>query len=1020
MIRPFVDDVRDLLAQTFGLDAEAYTSLTTVEDETCFVTKAGGLMTALHLRGHLRVVGAEEMELLSVRLLSLLGSALAAGESHLVDLVFSADPARTPAVVRRLLAPARRTAARAGLDLGDLFAERERHLPAHACAETAYLIVWTTPAGLPRATRRQSDRERRRELAALPVAPELARDNQDPFATNRHITDAHRSLVKTLLDDLGAAGFELEALPVAAAARLIRAECDPGWTPEDWRPLLPGTALPAPRPRADGTLDAAGCWFPALGQQLMPRGMEIVDDRTLRVGDRLYQPFCVDLPQLAEMQRFERLLDRARSRGLPWRMAVRLGGGAAAWLAARRRWSGLLHFAGATTKLLDEALQAMRRHLHEGEIGVLAQTALTTWVDLAEPAPAGRGHLEELRARTAHLAAAVQSWGGCTVREATGHPAKAWVSTLPGVSQLHVANRYAAPLRELLPTLPLFRPASPWSAGAIAFRSRDGRLFPYQPGSPWQGTWNDLYYARPGSGKSVAMGLVNLALVLGPGLRELPFVRVIDIGPSSEGLISLVREALPPGRRHEAQFHAPANAARWAVNPLDTPLGLRGPPPGQRAFLVSFLSLLATAPGAAEPPAGVADMAGLVVDLAYAHHADDRAPKPYAPAQDRAVDAALAARGIALPDRPSWWEVADALFDAGDLPAAARAQRHAVPLLSDLVAVARWPQVAHLYGEAMSLAETAESPVALFERAVSAATREWPILARPTRFDLGNARVAGLDVAALCGDMTPVGQRQTAIAYLLAMRVLSHDLFLDGSVEALAPDRYRRHHAARAEHLLAHPKKICLDEKHRCGGSRAVDAQVVRWMREGRKANVHIALASQILDDFSDEMAELATTVYIMEYSSDEMAERARLKFSLSRSALAELRAHGTGPTPAGAPFLGVFRTKRGTIAQMLYLTAGPVELWALSTTAEDRVIRQRLYARFGPRRARRALARAYPGGSIKNELQRRLDAAPEGDLDRDAALAALVDEVAAVALALADMPDMPDTPDTPDARRAA
>ena len=103
-----------------------------------------------------------------------------------------------------------------------------------------------------------------------------------------------------------------------------------------------------------------------------------------------------------------------------------------------------------------------------------------------------------------------------------------------------------------------------------------------------------------------------------------------------------MREALPPGRHFEAQFHAPRNEAAWAVNPLDTPLGLRRPPSGQRAFLVSFLSLLATAPGALEPPEGVADLAGLVVDLAYAHHGDDKAPKPYAPAQDRAVDAALA------------------------------------------------------------------------------------------------------------------------------------------------------------------------------------------------------------------------------------------------------------------------------------------------------------------------------------------------------------------------------------------
>ena len=51
----------------------------------------------------------------------------------------------------------------------------------------------------------------------------------------------------------------------------------------------------------------------------------------------------------------------------------------------------------------------------------------------------------------------------------------------------------------------------------------------------------------------------------------------------------------------------------------------------------------------------------------------------------------------------------------------------------------------------MRLEATAESPVQWFSCAISAATREWPMLAYPTRFDLGNARVVGLDVAALCG-----------------------------------------------------------------------------------------------------------------------------------------------------------------------------------------------------------------------------------------------------------------------------
>ena len=1000
----WLEEMQQLITQTFGLDTEALTSVTTVEDEESFVTKAGGLMSVLHLRGHLRVVGEEELTRLTDQLLSLLGSVLAHHTGHVVDVVFSSDPAHTPEVIQGLLTPSARSAQRTGLDVGDLFAERVRHLPTYTCAETVYLVIWTTPEGLPRATRRQAIRERRREMKQMPIPPALARDNQNPFACNRYLTDTHRSLVQTLVNDLRAAGFELAALPVAAACRALRQEIDPEWTPKDWQPLLPGTNLPAPRLRPDGVLDMAGCWFPAFGGQLIPRGLEIMDYRTVRVGDRLYQPFFVDVPQLTETQRFERLLDRVRQQRLPWRLMIRLSGGAEAWLAARHRWASLLYFASATNRLIDTAVQALRRHLHEGQVGVLVQMALTSWVALDQSPPHGRSHIEALRARTAHLAAHVQSWGGCTVREVTGHPVKAWVSTVPGLSQLHIGTRYAAPLREVIRTLPLFRPASLWPAGAMVYRSRDGHLFPYQPGSPQQGTWNELYFARPGSGKSVAMALNNLALILSPGFRELPFVRIIDIGPSSEGLISLVRDALPPARQFEAQFHAPHNQAAWAINPLDTPLGLRVPPPQKRAFLVSLLSVLAMAPGAAAPPEGLAETAGLALDRAYAHYSDHQAPKLYGSNQDAIVAAALARHRIVLPERPTWWEVVDALFEVGDVPTAIRAQRYAVPLLSDLVVVAQEPQVTHLYGTAIRLEATAESPVQWFSRTISSATREWPMLAYPTRFDLGNARVVGLDVAALCGDMTPLGQRQTAIAYLLAMHVLSHDLFWDTQTTVQAPERYRAYHRDRHERLLAYPRKFCMDEKHRCGGIAAIDAQIVRWMREGRKANVHTAVASQILGDFSDEMAELATTIHIMEYSSDEMAEAVRAKFSLSASALAALRTYGTGPTAAGAPFLGVFRTRRGTLAQLLYLTTGPIELWALSTTAEDCWIRAQLYRQLGPRRARAALARAYPGGSAKAELERRLD---QGDssLDRDAVLAQLVDEVAALAQSLVDAP---------------
>ena len=56
-------------------------------------------------------------------------------------------------------------------------------------------------------------------------------------------------------------------------------------------------------------------------------------------------------------------------------------------------------------------------------------------------------------------------------------------------------------------------------------------------------------YARPGSGKSVLSNAINLALCLSGGITRLPRIAIIDIGPSSSGLISLLKEALPPDQQ---------------------------------------------------------------------------------------------------------------------------------------------------------------------------------------------------------------------------------------------------------------------------------------------------------------------------------------------------------------------------------------------------------------------------------------------------------------------------------------
>jgi len=75
--------------------------------------------------------------------------------------------------------------------------------------------------------------------------------------------------------------------------------------------------------------------------------------------------------------------------------------------------------------------------------------------------------------------------------------------------------------------------------------------------------------------------------------------------------------------------------------------------------------------------------------------------------------------------------------------------------------------------------------------------------------------------------------------------------------------------------------------------------------------------------------------------------------------------------------------------------TLGPVELWALSTSAEDVALRNQLYDRLGAVIARKALSINFPGGSARKEMNRRIMVYTEkGEIDK-AKLPEVIQEIA-------------------------
>lgn len=960
---------------------ESYCELETADSENVLVAHDGSLVSVIQISGVKALVGHEEFN----RILDGLRYALQTSmgrRGHIMQMYFGYNKDQVHEEIHEILRPARETAKKLGMQLGDLFEERERFLSSWCASETAYLVLWTTPEILTKDQQSRASKEKK-QLGAQPNRGSYQK-SQNIGAAIPDLRDVHDSFIRALTNDMDGLGMVIRLLNVHEAVREMRYSVDPDFTAPEWRPALPGDYIKIRQPK-DITTDVSDLMWPKLAGQIMPRDAENMDLRTCRVGDKIYSSVFIDLfPK--DVMDFNALFARTLQTHIPWRISFLIEGGGLNSLKLRTALAGILSFASSENRLLNDSANLLKYiDLNTDDAIVRLRVSACTW--------ANEGDLRTLRSNTAMLAKAIEGWGSCEVSEISGDAFEGVVSSMMGVTSKSVSTPSVAPLSDVLYMLPLFRPSSPWTHGAVLYRSPDGKPLPYQPGSSVQTTWIDLCFARPGSGKSVLSNTINLALCLSAGIPRLPRIAIVDIGPSSSGLISLLQEALPPEKRHLVTYQRLRMTPDFAINPFDTQLGCRLPTPQERGFLVNFLTLLATPIGSEKPYDGITDMAGMVVDELYKSLVDDTNPNVYTPLVEEIIDGILEEIGFVRDAQTTWWEVTDALFVAGFTHEASLAQRHAMPVLADAASIVRSSAIEDLYGKIQ--APTGEPLIASFSRMVSAAVREYPIIAQVTKFDFGDARVISLDLDEVAKTGGDAADRQTAVMYMLARYVLGRNYFLTEENVSDMGEAYRDYHQARISEIREDPKRFVFDEFHRTAKVQAVRDQVIQDMREGRKWGVQIALLSQALEDFDEVMIEFATSIFIMDAGPEQAIQKTTKVFGLSSTAVAALRNRVHGPREGGATFLAQFATKKGTNLQLLTSTLGPIELWAFSTTAVDANIRNKLYRAIGPREARRVLANLFPGGSAAKLVEDRLTRLKKADtLIDDEAKGSVLDQI--------------------------
>ena len=963
----------------------SYCELQTADSETVLVANDGSLVSILRLQGVTSLIGQQEFNYILSSLRQSLQTTMSQ-PGHVIQVLFSYDRDEVVDEINHIFQPATGTAKRLGLSLEDLFNERQKFLAQYCAHEELYFVLWTRLKTLTSEQMKRARNDKRKTIKKLKIP--AFRSTQNIIAAVPDLRETHDSFVRAVSNDFNDVGIVTNVLEVHDALHAVRRSADPEFTDRDWRPLLPGDKITIKTSKRD-IEEISDVLWPSLSRQVLPRDAENINLRTARVGDRIYATVFIDLfPK--EVQPFLRLFTRTLQTQIPWRISFLIESDGLTHVGLRKVMSSVLTVTSSQNRLIHDSLNLLEHiKLNTDDAVVRLRVTAVTW--------APENDMRLLRSRASMLAKAIEGWGSCDVSEFSGDAFGGVVSSMLAVSGTSTATASIAPLSDVLYMLPLFRPASPWDNGAILFRSPDGKPWPYHPGSRHQTTWIDLFYARPGSGKSVLSNAINLAVCLSPGIQRLPRISIIDIGPSSSGLILLLKDALPADKKHLVATHRLRMRSEYAINPFDTQLGCRYPTPQERGFLVNFLALLATPVGSDTPYDGVADMSGLIVDELYKSYADEGNPNNYASGIEEVVDGILEEIGFVRDSATTWWEVTDALFMAGFPHEALLAQRYAMPVLADVAAICRIAAIQDLYGKIIT--PTGEDLIHAFARMISSAVREYPIISQSTRFDLGEAKVVALDLDEVARSGGDVANRQTAVMYMLARYVLARHYFLIEDNVTDMPEAYRSYHLTRIAEIREDPKRIVMDEFHRTAKARAVRDQVIQDMREGRKWKVQIALLSQSIEDFDEVMVEFATSIFIMEAGPEQAVAKTAKIFGLSNTARNALKTRVHGPGESGATFIAQFATKDGVNTQLLTSTLGPIELWGLSTSAEDVNIRNTLYQKIGPRAARKLLAQRFPSGSALKALETlyaefKEEAGFLDDASRGSVLQQLIDEL--------------------------
>jgi intracellular multiplication protein IcmB len=914
------------------------------------------------------------------------------------------DPEGMEESMHKAREPMRKAARRRGMDVDDIVDEEAQVYGQRCASEKQYLLVVSHIDSLPSAEHKAARTETMNKIRGSMKGRGAMLANVGIPALGV-VHEQHVSKLTNFLSTAGY-GYSFRRLSVYEALWEVRHSLMPSTTSKGWKARLTlrdcafrsTEEVPVSVMKTDTGGPKSDLTFmlpPKLAKQLMPE--DVVDlGKYVVVGDRTYAPiFASELA--VDPEPIEFLLRGVYRHRIPVRMVYCLGANSDQANYWNRVFAGNFNWMSASNRQITTANKAMQKYKEAGGALFAYGISVATWAPTdvvynESGAPSYRvSHIDE---RSRDLETLLQQWGGQQLTTTHGCAVEALMSATPGY-MIPPACPLAPQIdSDVVTQLPIMRPAKLWPAETgIWFRTGDGSLMPHQPMSSRQNTMITFFLGGMGFGKSNCLSDHINFFANHPTADTMPYIRGMDFGASSSGVIDIVRHSLPANRKHEAIFEFFVNDGSLIKNMLDTPLGCMYPLADHETFLLNWLMTLAD--DVVSSMDGVSTIQSIFRNaLRKAYQRKDprvagSEPNVFQRAvSERVVLEVIDRAGIEVADYAYWWDIVEALFDYGvrekddqAIFAAKVAQRHAVPLLFDVTVAC-----SNLADQYKSAPKVDGIPlVDALCNSLKNATDLFPCFSGRTNRDISESRVCVFDMSTVFqrGD-GPGASWRRSVFFMTAFRLLTEDLFvskretgdeISHRYEELGlKDWMLRWHDKYLEQQDLIMKVFWGDELHRIGTVAGAFSTLESMGLEGRKYRVGLMLGTQNPEHLPKALLLEYSSAFI--FGASQSAEKARLiakLFDLTPDECKSVQDITKPNAEKGAEVFCIHKVDTRIQKVKLNFNLGPIKRWAYATEGTERALRGILYSR-GPSTtwARRVLASQVP--DLNKEIKRRYE----------------------------------------------